>query len=243
MPSSSVWRMRNRPWPASMSSASSAAPRARFSPLELIVSRKQFGIGRDEVRGRQRTGDLPQVELRFGASLRVDVLRLIGKLLGPRGADRMRLPEEVEHRVAPVRGREPLVALGERHHGIDRLALEATVGLRPELQEWRGDGALGLGGTRGIAHPVLGDAADGGDGARYALGHVVLLRRAGFERPEIGREHLAALLDETRRIGGEPLDVRRRTRCFDGGRIGWIDLRSRIGLRRGRGHGCSIAWA
>ena len=66
---------------------------------------QQFGIGGEEVRRRERAGDLLQVEARLLAGVIVDALGLLDDVLGPARGDQVGLLEEVEERVlATIRG-------------------------------------------------------------------------------------------------------------------------------------------
>ena len=170
----------------------------------------QLRVGGDEIGRRGRAGDLAQVEARLGLGRRLDAGGAVDQGIGPVGAERMGLAQEIEHRQGfPFRRRKAFVARGERHDRLGVLALEAAVGLRPELEKRRGDRGLRFGQARGIAHPMFGDLSDGACRGDDRVRGVVAFGLAGLVGLEIGRERLGALLDEARHIGPELFEIRR----------------------------------
>ena len=105
--------------PASMSSASIFMPRTRLSPLEATRLAEELRIGEDEVRRRERVGDLlARRSSPCGGCARRARRRRSTRSLGPARGDEIGLLEEVEERVLrPFGVLEALVArlgLGDR---------------------------------------------------------------------------------------------------------------------------------
>ena len=182
---------------------------------------QQFRIGENEIRRRNRIGDLPGIELRLPLGVRVEIVGFLHQPVGPGAGEQIGLLEEVEELVRrPFRIGKALVAcarLGDRGRGLarqpfDRVAPKIEIGAaQPRLQLER---ALRIG------QPVFGDLAEGADD----LGQI--LRKVGFDLPflarlDVGGQRLAAFLDHARQIAGKGLHVetghlRRRRLNFSG---------------------------
>jgi len=72
-----------RPPPLSMSSASMRMPRTRVVAFDVNVSRRQLGIGEDEIRRRQCVGDLPHIKLGFLPGVRIEIGGIADEIVGP----------------------------------------------------------------------------------------------------------------------------------------------------------------
>ena len=91
--------------------------------VRLVGLAQDHGIGVGEVRGRQRVGDLPDVELGLGARMRVEPLRGPDDLLHPSRGGEVGLLEEVEDDVvAPGLVLEAAIRAVGQDEGLDRLA-------------------------------------------------------------------------------------------------------------------------
>ena len=99
---------------------------------------QQLGIGQHEIRGRDRVGDLSQIELGLVMGVRVEPLGVLHQMIGPMHGEQVGLLEEVVELVAgPFRIGEPLVARigrGDRRHlfpghALDRARPQVEVGL------------------------------------------------------------------------------------------------------------------
>ena len=71
---------------------------------------QELGIRSDEVRGRERRGHLPQIELRLFALVRIHFVGARDEIVRPARGQHIGLLDEIEVRiVAPFRVGEPLV--------------------------------------------------------------------------------------------------------------------------------------
>ena len=95
---------------------------------------KQFGIGQDEVRRRNRVGDLADIKRGLQPGVRIDVLGVLDHIGGPAAGDEIELLDEIENLVArPVGIDEALVArigLDRRRRGLAHHPLQRT---RPKV--------------------------------------------------------------------------------------------------------------
>ena len=197
---------------------------------------QQLGIGGDEVRRRQRARQLPQVELRLVARLRIEFVGARDEILGPAGRQHIGLLEEVEIGiVAPFGMVEALVAgvwRGDRRCG---LALQPAQGRGPQIEKLARQRSLGGERPLGVGEVVFGDPAE----RRRHAGDVFagLAEIAVFERLEIGGKHLAAFPDQLRKVARQEVEVGQER--FTSGRVGVGGRRARRGdLRLGRRRLC-----
>ena len=176
----------------------------------------ELRIGRDEVRGRQRRGDLAQVELRLVAIVRLELVGMLDQIVRPARGQDVRLLDEIEIRIVAPRGvGEALVGGLGRGDGLGRLALQPMQRRRPEIDEpgrqrrLRGKRPLGLG------HVIFGHPAD----RPHHLADIVGdrgLDLAALPWSQVGGQRLSAQLDCLSDVVGERLDVGRRKRgAFD----------------------------
>ena len=168
---------------------------------------QQFGVGGEEIRGRQRARHLLEIELRLLARMRLEFVRALDEIVGPARRQDIGLLDEIEIGVgAPLRIGEPLVAGLRRGDRRNVLAAEATQGRSPEIDELPGKRGLRLERAFGVGGVIFGDAAE----RRDDLGDFVPLSSlglAGLERLQIGREQLAALLDGASDIARKRFDI------------------------------------
>ena len=170
----------------------------------------ELGVRGEEVRGRQRARQLPDVELGLVAGVLVEPFRLLDERLGPARGDEIGLLEEVEDRVLrPLRVLEAGILRIRRRDRGGGLALHPLQRRRPEVEEGRAEAGLRLDRLLRVDEPVLGDLAEGLD----VVGGLVGKAGVGallLERPEVGGRRLAGLLDERRHVARQLLDVRDR---------------------------------
>ena len=180
---------------------------------------QQLRIGGDEVRGRQRGGDLAQIELRLVALVRLEFVGAPDQIVRPARRQHVGLLDEVEVRiVAPLGVGEALVRGVGRGDRRRLLALQALQRRGPEIDELRRQRRLRRERPLGLGHVIFGDPAD----RSHHLADVVGdrgLDLAALARPQIGGQHLAALLDRLRDVVGERFDVGRRILGARAGRV------------------------
>ena len=171
---------------------------------------EQFRVGHDEVGRRQRVRDLPDVEGRLAACMRVEPARLVREIAGPSAGDQVGLPDEVEELVvAPVGiGKAPVARIGldGRRRGLSQHPFHRR---RPEVEIARPEPALRLEGALGVRHPVLADPGQDLDDVAEPVsqieGRLPLLARL-----EVGGGRLADLLHDARQVPGKHLRVLHR---------------------------------
>ena len=193
----------------------------------------QFGIGGDEIGGRDRASDLAQVELGALAGGGVHAVGMVDQFVGPVVGERIGLAQEIEDRILlPLGIHEPLVAGVSGDHVGGVFAAHAPQGVRPQVDEAGGDGCLGLQAALGVGEPVFGHLAEGLHRIAHAVGEV-RIGAAFLHGLHIGGESLAADLDQPRRIAREGLEIG-QWRSLGAGGSG----RGRLGQRRvGQGDG------
>jgi hypothetical protein len=171
---------------------------------------QQFRIGQHEVRRRQRIGELPDVELGLVPRMRVKALRVGDEPLGPVGAEKVGLLDEVEELVGgPFRIGEALVPGVGRNHRLELLAGH-PLGCRAEQFEiGAAQSRLQLDRARRVRQPVLEHLPERLDHVGDFVGRTGL-DLAFLARLEIRGERLPAALDHPGEVLGKGLDVDRR---------------------------------
>ena len=106
----SDWRMRRLPLPRlDVLGHHLEAAHEVFAAL-LKRHAQELGIRSDEVRGRERRGHLPQIELRLVALVRIHFVGALDEIVRPARRQHIGLLDEIEVGiVAPLRVGEPLV--------------------------------------------------------------------------------------------------------------------------------------
>ena len=186
----SVCLMRRRPSGVFMSSSRCFRPSIRLAPLLASVVRSTSGLVKREIGGRQRIGDLLDIEAGLVAGVLVDALGVLHQVLRPVGGDQVELLEEVEDGVfLPVLVLEALVGAGGLGHRRGLLAQRLGPGVLPELGVGVPQLHLGIHqllriGHVGLRHGAerLRDLLHGGE-----LGFGLLQGRVAAARPPAGR--------------------------------------------------------
>ena len=176
---------------------------------------QNLGVGEDEVRGRKRIVDLPQIEARLLPRAVVDAVRLVDQLLGPVRGGEVELLQRGEHRVlVPLQVGEAAVV------GIPARRTGGADGALPDCEVAREEARLRLHQTRRVGGPVFADPAerlhDLGRRVGDEIGGLALLMRL-----QIGRERAPALLDGAGKVAREGFRVAnhvRRRRSVPAGR-------------------------
>ena len=154
----SDWRSFSSPLPASMSSASICMPRTRLAPFCFSGLAEQLRVGRQEIRRRERAGDLLDVEARLVARVRRRGLGLLDQSLGPARGDEIGLLEEIEEGVLA-----PFGVAGSACPSVgrdDRLGCSPWTRLQRRVPRGRRTGCRAASAPRGplrIGQPVFGD--------------------------------------------------------------------------------------
>ena len=181
---------------------------------------QKLRIGGEEVRGRERRGDLPQIELRFLAIVRIELVGALDQIVGPARRQHVGLLDEIEIRIVAPRGvGEALVGGVGRGDRRRLFALEALQGRSPEVDELLGQRRLRRERPLGIGHVIFGHAADGAHHLADFIGDRGL-DLAALPRRHIGGQRLAALLDRLRDVVCERLHIGGRVLAARAGRLG-----------------------
>ena len=179
---------------------------------EIVAVRGQrlaqhFRIGEDEIRRRDRVGDLLNIELGLLARMRIDAFGVLHQFLRPLRGEQIELQHEIEELVRfPLRILEALVARRRLDRGLGRFAGHAARGRAPEIEIGLAHLGLQLGGARVVGEPVFRDHRERLDDLADFAGRLVL-RFPAFARLEIGRERLAARLHRLGDVHGEGFGV------------------------------------
>ncbi len=151
---------------------------------EIVAVRRQrlaqhFRIGEDEIRRRDRVGDLLNVELGLLARVRIEAFGVLHQFLRPLRGEQIELQHEIEELVRfPLRILEALVARRRLDRGLGRFAGHAARRLAPEIEIGLADLRLQVRGALLVRQPVFGDLGEGLDDLTDFAGRLVLrLRR------------------------------------------------------------------
>ena len=205
------------------------APRQVLAALGERRAQK-LGIGGQEVRRRQRRGDLAQIELRLLALVRIEIVGAPDQIVRPARRQHIGLLDEVEIRiVAPCGVGEALVGGVGRGDRRRLFALQALQCRGPELDELPGQRRLRLKGPLRLGQVIFGHPAERPDHFAHLVGGRGLDLPA-FPRTQVSGERLAAMLDRECDIVGERFHV--GDGRLSGGAFG----------RRGSGPGFACAW-
>ena len=170
---------------------------------------QHFRIGENEIRRRQRVGDLLDVELGFLAGVRVEPFGFAHEIVRPPRRQQIGLHHEIEKLVRlPFGIGEPLVARRGRNRGRRFLADQAPHRRAPEVQIGLAQLHLQFGGAGLVRQPIVRHRAEGLDHLAEFAGRLVL-GLAVVARLEIGRERLAAALHRLRKIHRERFRIER----------------------------------
>ena len=168
---------------------------------------QKLRIGGEEVRGRERGGDLPQIELRFLAIMRRELVGALDQIVGPARRQHVGLLDEIEIRIVAPRGiGEALVGGVGRGDGRRLFALEALQGRSPEVDELLGQRGLRRERPLGIGHVIIDHATDRAHHFADIIGDRGL-DLAALPRSQVSGQRLAALLDRPRDVVCERLHI------------------------------------
>ena len=167
---------------------------------------QQLRIGQHEVRGRNRVGDLADVEIGLLQDVGIEPLGVAHQPVRPLHREQIGLLEEIEELVArPFGIGEALVPGIGRDHRFDRLARHAFDGIGPEVEIGLAEAGLQLERPLRVAQPVVRDLAERfhhvGDLGVLVVGAALL---AGLE---IGGHGLAAFFHDAGGVAGKLLHV------------------------------------
>ena len=132
---------------------------------------EEFRIGQDEVRGRDRVGDLLHVEARLVACVLVQPVGLVDEIVRPARGDQVDLLQEIEEGVfPPFRVLKALVA-AFRHDSLGRFlsGSGAADRIAPDGQIAGEEPRLCLQRPGGIGKPVFCDLGEGLDHVDHGL--------------------------------------------------------------------------
>ena len=187
---------------------------------------QQLRIGGQEVRGRERRGDLAQIELRLVALMRIEFVGAPDQIVGPARRQHIGLLDEIEVRIVPPRGVGEALVGGVRRGDRRRLlALQPLQRRGPEVDEPRRQRRLRRERPLRIGEVIFGDPADRLDHLADVVGDR-RLDRSALARAQVGGQRLAALLDRGCDVAGERFHVGRRMFGARAGRL-WRARRRR----------------
>ncbi len=168
---------------------------------------QKLRIGGEEVRRRQRRGDLTQIELRLLAIVRIEIVRPLDQIVRPARGQHIGLLDEIEIGIVAPRGvGEALVAQVGRDDRGRLFALEPLQGYGPEIDELLGQRRLRGERPLGIGHVIFGHPAEGTDHlAHFARERGLDL--AARARLQVSGQHFAALLDRLGDVVRERLHI------------------------------------
>ncbi len=170
---------------------------------------QQFGVGQDEIRRRQRIGDLPHVEFGFLPGVGTEIGGVADQLAGPVRGEEIGLFEKIEELVLrPFRVGKALVAGSGRCDRRDVLAGEPLCRGPPKIEIGLAQPVLQFGGALRVGKPIFRDLAERLHDFSDFFGEFAVAA-ACFTRLEIGGERPAAFLDDPRQIAREQLDIER----------------------------------
>ena len=179
---------------------------------EVVAVRGQcltqhFGIGENEIRRRDRVGDLLDVELGLLARVRIDAFGVLHQFLRPLRGEQIELQHEIEELVRfPLRILETLVARRRLDRRLGRFAGHAARGLAPEVEIGLAHPGLQVFGALRVRQPVFSHLGECLDDLTDFAGRLVF-RFPVLARLEIGRERLATRLHRFRDVHGEGFGV------------------------------------
>ena len=170
---------------------------------------QQFRIGQNEIRRRQRIGDLPHIELGLLPGVRVEAGGVAHQLVRPSGGEQIGLFEKVEELVrAPFRIGKALVGGGSGDDGAGFLAGEALGGRGPQIEVGLAQPGLQFDRALRVCEPVLGDLAKRFDDLGDLVGHFAIVF-ALFAGLQVRRQRPAAIFDQVGQIARQGLDINR----------------------------------
>ena len=169
---------------------------------------QHFRIGEDEIRRRQRVGDLLDVELGLLAGVRIEAVGVAHQILRPLRGEQIELHHEIEELVRfPLRILEALVA----RRGLDRrrrlFAGQAAHRRAPQIEIGLADLHLQFGRRASLSDSQYSATV------REGLDHLadfvrrLVLGFAVLARLQIGRQRLAAALHRLREVHREGFGV------------------------------------
>jgi hypothetical protein len=159
-----------------------------------------FRIGEEEIRRRQRVGDLLNVEFGLLAGVRIDALGILHEFLRPLRRQEIELHHEIEKLIRfPLGVTEALVARRWRDRRWRFFAGETAHRRAPQIEIGLGDFLLQLRRAVLVRQPVLGDRGEGLDHLGE-LARRLVFDFAALARLEIGCERLAARLHGPREV-------------------------------------------
>ena len=119
---------------------------------------QQFRIGQDEIRRRERVGDLPHVELGLLLGVRIEVVGVVDQLVGPARGQQIGLLEKVEELVRrPFRIGETLVVGGGRRDRRRGFAGKPLGRRGPQIEIGFAEPGLQLERALRVGQPILRD--------------------------------------------------------------------------------------
>ena len=201
---------------------------------------QDFGIGEDEIRRRQRVGDLLDVEFGLLAGVRVEPVGVAHQFLRPLRGEQIGLQQEIEKLVGlPFGIAEALVA----RRGLDRrrrLFTGQTPHRRaPQIEIALGQLLLQVHRPVVVRQPVFRHGSEGLDHLGEFVRRLVL-HLAALARFQIGGERLAARLHRPREVHREGFGVELlcglgfdRDVSHAGNTIGSFPVRHRVDRRCG----------
>ena len=190
----------------------------------------EFGVGQNEVRGRDGVGDLLHVEGGLLARVRIETIGPHHQIVRPAGGEDVDLLEEVEEEVAApfLVGKALVARTGARL--LHRLARKLAHRAAPDVEIAGEEMRLRLHGPGRIGHPVAADLRQ----RRHHLavtGRSIILDLAALARLDPGGGGLADLLEDMRHVASEGFRVSHRI-IVETGRTG--RMRVSVGLIHGR---------
>jgi hypothetical protein len=179
---------------------------------QIVAARRQclaqdFRIGEDEVRRRERVGDLLDVEFGLLAGVRIDAFGVAHQLLRPLRREQIELHHEIEELIRfPFGVAEPLVARRWRNRRRRLLAGEPAHRGAPQIEIGLGHLHLQIGRPVIVRQPIFRHRAEGLDHLGELAGGLVP-ELAVLARLEVGRERLAAAFHRPRKVHREGFRV------------------------------------